>query len=131
MRLTQDGSNSSPNRRKESGFVVSAELLMIAVILLVGLATGWVKLRDQSLAEIRDSISALNAYNVGISTGLRPYGTRWIDNTGTVLAPPASGAVTATFPGPVAYGTLTLTYDSASFLSTVVNDSGENENVIP
>ncbi|MEY4636370.1 MAG: hypothetical protein RJA55_2168, partial [Acidobacteriota bacterium] len=42
-------------RSTERGFVMSVEMLLIAVVLAAGLITGWAKLRDQSLSEIADT----------------------------------------------------------------------------
>ena len=65
-------------RHGSSGFVVSTEMMLIALILAVGLITGWVKLRDQSLAEIKDTMAAIDAYLVGSAPLWQIGGTRWI-----------------------------------------------------
>jgi Tfp pilus assembly protein PilV len=65
-------------RRAQRGFAVSLELLLIALLLTAGLVTGWAKLRDSSLAEVKDTINAIDAY-VLASTPLWETGaTRWI-----------------------------------------------------
>ncbi len=43
-----------PPRQRELGFVVSAELLRLAVILVIGLLVGTVAIRDAVLAELHD-----------------------------------------------------------------------------
>lgn len=80
-------------RPNEAGFVMSGELLLIAVVLCLGLITGWVKLRDQSLAEIKDSMAAIDAYILGAGPLWQTGGTRWIEN-GSVVEPPLAGTVT-------------------------------------
>jgi hypothetical protein len=51
----------------QAGFVVTAELLLITVILVLGLVTGMTKLRDQSIAELGDTASAIGAINQSYS----------------------------------------------------------------
>lgn len=65
-------------RGRQAGFVVSAEMMLIALILAIGLITGWVKLRDQSLAEIKDTMAAIDAYLLGSGPLWQIGGTRWI-----------------------------------------------------
>ena len=108
----------SRSRKSEAGFVVSAEVLLIAVILVIGVATGWAKLRDQSIAEVNDSINALDAYKPGYDV----FGTRWIVG-GAIVGPTPTGPVTATIiqggstlvipPGTTFDGTLSSTYAPA------------------
>jgi hypothetical protein len=82
------------NRPKAaSGFVVSAEMMVIAVVLVLGLIAGWVKLRDQSLAEIADTIGAVDAYLLGSAALFQTGGTRWIVDE-EVVDPPVTGPVT-------------------------------------
>jgi len=83
-------------RRSQRGFTLSLELLLITVLLTAGLITGWTKLRDQSLAEVKDTLSAIDAY-VLASTPLWETGaTRWIvpcandANAGCIQDPAAS-----------------------------------------
>ncbi len=78
-------------RRAEAGFAVSSEFLLIAVILVCGLITGWVKIRDQSLAEAKDAMDAIDQWVAGSATNLQPYAQPWI----------AAGAVTSTAVAPV------------------------------
>ena len=49
--------------RDESGFVISSELIFIATLLVIGMVTGLVTVRDQvvlELADIADAISELD-----------------------------------------------------------------------
>ncbi|MBU1694132.1 MAG: hypothetical protein KKC51_09235 [Verrucomicrobia bacterium] len=46
------------NRKKKGGFIISAELIMIATILVIGLLIGMVTLRNQVLAELKDLAEA-------------------------------------------------------------------------
>jgi hypothetical protein len=73
-------------RKRQEGFVVSTEIMLIALILVAGLVTGWVKLRDQSLAEIKDSMAAIDAYILGSTPLWQIGGTRWIVG-GAVIEP--------------------------------------------
>lgn len=81
---------------RQAGFVVSTELMLIALILTLGLITGWVKLRDQSLAEVKDTMAAIDAYIFGSGPLWQVGGTRWIQG-GAVVAPGNTGAVTETW----------------------------------
>lgn len=68
----------------EAGFVVSAELLLIAAILILGTVVGWAKLRDQSAAEIKDSILAVDAWIDNAPTYFQPHAQLWIVAAGVV-----------------------------------------------
>jgi hypothetical protein len=118
-------------RNAEAGFVVSAELMLIAVILLVGSITAWVKLRDQSVAEVIDSVNALDAYNVGVARQLQPFGTRWISG-GLVQGPAALGpvvAVSATAGAP--FGTIAGQYVPPASVATTSAGGEDADVVIP
>jgi len=82
------------NRNREGGYVVSAEVLLIALILVIGLATGWAKLRDQTLAELKDFMAAVDTYNLGAAPLWQTGGTRWIVNGAIVGPSAAAGSVT-------------------------------------
>jgi len=84
-------------RRHEAGFAVSSEVLLIGVILVCGLITGWVKLRDQSLAELKDSMAAIDQWVTGSASALQPYAQPWI--TGGVVASTAVATVTDEYTG--------------------------------
>lgn len=71
---------------RQSGFVITAELMLVVVLLAVGLVTGWVKLRDQGLSEIKDSVSGIDAYMLGAQPLWNTGGTRWL-KAGSVLEP--------------------------------------------
>jgi hypothetical protein len=79
-------------RNVQSGFVVSAEVQLMALILVLGLVAGWVKLRDQSLAELKDSMAAVDAYIEGSAPVWQTGGTRWISG-GAIVEPFATGPI--------------------------------------
>jgi len=83
-------------RSTERGFVMSVEMLLIAVVLAAGLITGWAKLRDQSLSEIADTMAAVDAYTFGSASLWQVGGTRWI-TSGAIVQPSATGTVTETW----------------------------------
>jgi hypothetical protein len=89
--------NGGP-RNAEGGFAVSSEVLLIAVILVCGLITGWVKLRDQSMAEVKDTMAAIDQWVTGTASALQPYAQPWI--TAGVVASTAVAPVTEEYPGP-------------------------------
>lgn len=62
------------NKKGQAGFVITVELLLIVVILVMGLTTGWTKVRDQSIAELSDTGSAIGA----IDQSYINYGTNWL-----------------------------------------------------
>lgn len=47
----------------EAGFVVSAELVLIATILVIGLIVGWATVRDQVVQELGDVAAAISNIN--------------------------------------------------------------------
>jgi hypothetical protein len=51
------------NTKKRSGFIVSAELIFIATILVIGLIAGWVLVRDTTLGELADVGNAIGSVN--------------------------------------------------------------------
>jgi hypothetical protein len=65
--------NVQKKRRGQEGFVVTAELLLISTILVLGLITGFTKLRDQTLAELSDSGNAIGAIDQSYTLD----GTNW------------------------------------------------------
>ena len=71
-------SGKKARARKQAGFVVTAELLLITTILGLGLITGYTKVRDQVLAELSDTGSAIGAINQSYSMS----GTEWVNNNG-------------------------------------------------
>jgi len=73
------------NKRKNSGFVVTAELLLVTTILAIGLITGLSKLRDQTIAELSDSAAAIGSINQSYTI----QGTNW--NTSATNVATVSG----------------------------------------
>ena len=72
--------------RDEAGFVVSTELILIATILVIGLITGLVTIRDAvvtELADVADAISEIDqSYSYGAITAhcAATAGTEFTDN---------------------------------------------------
>ena len=85
----------------QAGFVVSTEMMLIALVLVAGLVTGWVKLRDQSLAEIKDTMAAIDAYILGSGPLWQTGGTRWIKQNagGGYIAEPEVPAISELWDG--------------------------------
>ena len=113
--------------KKQAGFVVTAELLLITTILVLGLITGWTKVRDQTLAELSDSGAAIGAINQSYTM----KGTTWFDNgTATVVASVSGFAFTdaldGTVPGSVG-GDATEIHYNASPLPGSTSTSGAGE----
>ena len=124
---------------RQAGFVVSSEVLLIAVVLVCGLITGWLKLRDQSLAEVKDSIAAIDAYLTGLSPMVQAYAQPYISGSVVTSATTqpiteeytdprcvaTSSSVTCAAPGPgtpggaisLVYGTTPTAADSGSAAS--------------
>lgn len=73
--------------RDEAGFVVSTELILIATILVIGLITGLVTIRDAvvtELADVADAISEVDqSYSYGAITAhcAETAGTEFTDNS--------------------------------------------------
>src|ERR1051326_4525991 len=59
--------------KKQAGFVVTAELLLVTTILGIGLVTGMSKLRDQVISELSDTGDAIGSINQSYSVA----GTTW------------------------------------------------------
>lgn len=53
--------------KEEAGFVVSAELVLVATIVVIGLIAGLTTLRDQVLQEIADVADAISEVNQSYS----------------------------------------------------------------
>jgi hypothetical protein len=116
--------NVQKKRKGQAGFVVTAELLLISTILVLGLITGWTKLRDQTLAELSDSGSAIGAINQSYTMD----GTYW--NATTNIAQVSGFAFQdATDPSTatsVGGDTQTIDYLLAPVPSTTTSGVGEN-----
>jgi len=54
-------------QKKEAGFIVSAELVLIATILVIGLIVGMVIIRDAMTAEMNDVAEAIGALDQSYS----------------------------------------------------------------
>ena len=73
--------------RDEAGFVVSTELVLIATILVIGMITGLVTVRDAvvtELADVADAISEVDqSYSYGAITAhcAETAGTEFTDNS--------------------------------------------------
>src|SRR5947209_295587 len=78
-RMSQMMRMSARKKGRQAGFVVTAELLLISTVLVLGLLTGWTKVRDQVLAELSDTGSAIGAINQSYTV----HGTTW-DGTNTI-----------------------------------------------
>jgi|JI61114DRNA_FD_contig_121_346437_length_1413_multi_17_in_0_out_0_3 hypothetical protein len=74
--------------RREAGFVVSAEMLLIALIMVFGLLAGWARLRDLSAKEIQDSIEAVDAWIDNAPTYFQPHSQLWIVAAGVIQSSP-------------------------------------------
>jgi hypothetical protein len=109
-------------RTGQSGFVVTAELLLITTVLGLGLLTGMTKLRDQTLAELSDTGSAIGAINQSYTMD----GTEWV--TGGTVAEVAGFAFTdaADLTGALVGGDGSpIVYSAAPVPSTVLLAAGE------
>lgn len=80
--------NGDRQTNRQSGFVVSTEVQLIALLLVLGVVAGWVKLRDQSLSELKDSMAAVDTYIEGSAELWQTGGTRWI-SAGAIIEPAA------------------------------------------
>ena len=112
--------------KKQAGFVVTAELLLITTILVLGLITGWTKVRDQTLAELSDNGAAIGAINQSYTM----KGTTWFDNgTGVVVASVSGFAFTdaldGTFAGSVGGDGQEIHYNAAPIASMSTAGVGE------
>ena len=85
----------------EAGFIVSAELVLIATILVLGMIVGLVSVRDQVVQELGDIAIAIGVINQSYSfsgiTGHTSYTVgSWLEDTVDVCdelqADPTSGA---------------------------------------
>jgi hypothetical protein len=78
-------------QKKEAGFIVSAELVLIATILVIGLIVGMVAIRDAMTAEMHDVAEAIGALDqsysfegiLDLGTNAEVAGTSWSDSVDT------------------------------------------------
>lgn len=69
----------------EAGFIVSAELVLIATIVVVGLSVGLVSLRNQVVQELVDAGQAIGSLSQGFAfSGTAQPGVAWTDGSGYV-----------------------------------------------
>lgn len=75
------------HQKKQAGFIVSAELILIATILVIGLIVGLVAVRDATVSELEDVSSAIGALDqsyafAGVqdtTIGAWTAGSTWVD----------------------------------------------------
>jgi len=75
-------------QKKQAGFIVSAELILIATILVIGLIVGMVAVRNATNAELEDVAEAIGALDqsyffFGVddsATDAWTSGSQWTDN---------------------------------------------------
>ncbi len=73
-------------RNDENGFVISAELILVATILVIGLITGLAELSynvNQELEDVGSAIGSINqSYGYTMSTGHKGnvFGSSFVDN---------------------------------------------------
>ena len=53
--------------KDEAGFVVSAELIFIATLLVIGLVTGWVAIRNSVVSELTEVAQAIGSVDQSYS----------------------------------------------------------------
>ena len=70
------------NKKGQAGFVITVELLLIVVILVMGLVSGWGKVRDMTVAELGDTGDAVGA----IDQTYTLRGTNWTNPSGVIAA---------------------------------------------
>lgn len=76
-------------QKKQAGFIVSAELVLIATILVIGLIVGMVAIRDALTAEMGDVAEAIGALDqsytdngiIDFGTGTAVQGSAWSDDS--------------------------------------------------
>jgi hypothetical protein len=98
-------------QKKQAGFIVSAELVLVATILVIGMVVGMAIVRDAVTAEMEDVAEAIGAldqsYNYAGITITSPGGTlaivagsEWNDS----VDDQAGDGIFATYVSPVADG---------------------------
>lgn len=78
-------------QKKEAGFIVSAELVLIATILVIGLIVGMVAIRDAVTAEMHDVAEAIGTLDQSyhfngiqdVPLNSEVSGTTWDDSVDT------------------------------------------------
>jgi hypothetical protein len=102
LRARKGRSKMKKQQKKQAGFIVSAELVLIATILVIGLIVGMVAIRDAVTAEMGDVAEAIGAIDQsyifdGISDNApvaAVAGSAWSDaaDNGTTGVPGDQGA---------------------------------------
>ncbi len=80
----------------DAGFVISAELILVATIVVIGLIVGLAAYRDSIVQELGDTAAAVGALNQSYSVEISGAGT-----TDIVITPGGPGGevtITGTFP---------------------------------
>lgn len=103
-------------RRRQSGFVLSTELLLVTTILAVGLITGLTSLRDNVISELADTGDAIGS----ISQSFTFVGTNWTSTGSNVAATSSFGYTDAqdNVSGVVGGDTGTVNYAAAASTTT-------------
>jgi len=118
-------SSKKAHARKQAGFVVTVELLLITTILGLGLITGFVKVRDQVISELNDSGAAIGAINQSYQV----VGTQWItaggDNPATVSGFAFNDSIDPNQPGDVGGDTTVVTYNPAVVVPATVHQDAQ------
>ena len=81
-------------KKKNAGFIVTLELLLVSTILVIGLITGLVAVRDAVVTELQDSAQAIQSINQSYTyDGLiyRPDGPCTATTAGSVFVDNADG----------------------------------------
>jgi hypothetical protein len=60
-----EGENAVNKKSRKGGFVVTAELIFVSTICVIGLLTGFVALRDAMIGELVDVASSIGKLNQG------------------------------------------------------------------
>ena len=107
------------NKKGQAGFVITVELLLITVVLVIGLLSGWTKVRDQVIAELSDAGDSIGA----IDNTYKYLGTQWDDSASAGIAATTSfgfqdAADVATIGSFVGGDTTEVQYRAAAVSST-------------
>ena len=98
-------------KNKKAGFILSAELVMIATILVIGLLVGLVTIRNQMIAELKDTADSIGSLNqsfmftgtmqqIGASVTAETQGTQYNDAEDVYAGDDAAPTVLSPVNGP-------------------------------
>jgi len=118
-------SNKKTTARKQAGFVVTVELLLITTILGLGLITGFVKVRDQVISELNDSGAAIGAINQSYQVVGTQWITIWNDTPATVSGFAFADAYDPIQPGDVGGDATVVTYNPAVVVPATVHQDAQ------